>query len=60
MHWFTREWWRYLLAPRSWWGEPWLRVLWCRMRGHRSGVVWFNPGGLEPDMHCRGCGDDLG
>ena len=32
----------------------------CRLRGHPAGVWWFNPSGLEPDMHCRNCGDDLG
>jgi hypothetical protein len=33
---------------------------WCRLRGHPPGVRWYNPHGLEPDMHCQGCGDDLG
>lgn len=32
----------------------------CRWRGHPAGVWWFNVGGLEPDMHCKGCGEDLG
>jgi len=25
-----------------------------------SGVVWYDLRGLEPDMPCRNCGDDLG
>lgn len=55
MYWFTLEWWKYLLAkPRSW------TAFWCRMKGHPEGTVWFNPGALEPDMHCKNCGDDLG
>jgi len=36
-----------------------LRAIICRYRGH-PGVVWYNPNGSEPDMHCRNCGDDLG
>lgn len=31
----------------------------CRWRGHPAGVVW-NSHGLEPDMTCKGCGEDLG
>jgi len=36
------------------------RALICRWRGHPCGVVWYNAGGTEPDMHCKNCGDDLG
>jgi hypothetical protein len=36
------------------------RALVCRGKGHPDGVIWYNPGGLEPDMHCKNCGDDLG
>jgi hypothetical protein len=61
---FHLWWWQYIFGPirRSqricdrWW---WVRVPWCRAKGHER-VVWFNPGGLEPDMHCQNCGDDLG
>lgn len=53
--WFDPNWYRYLLKP--WKG---FRVLWCRMRGHPYGVVWYNPGGFEPDMTCKNCGEDLG
>lgn len=59
MKWFTFAWWKYLFEKKN----PdyhWYEVLWCRLRGHPTGVVWFNVGGLEPDMTCRGCGDDLG
>ena len=31
----------------------------CEMNGHGS-VVFYKPYGLEPDMHCRRCGEDLG
>ncbi len=60
---FSRAWWRYILAPVSIWNREglwWIRVPLCRWRGHPYGVVWFNPGALEPDMRCRNCGDDLG
>lgn len=58
-HWLTKSWWMYLLA-RPALGTNRLRAFWCRMRGHRPGVYWYNTSGLEPDMHCRGCGDNLG
>lgn len=50
----------YVLSPceESGWRE-WTRAVWCRLRGHPYGVFWYNPSGLEPDMHCRNCGDDL-
>lgn len=54
LSWFTPGWWSYLFErPVT------LRALWCRATGHRS-VVYYNPGGWEPDYHCTGCGDDLG
>ena len=59
MHWFTLDWWKYLLqTPKSDLG--WLGTILCRIRNHPAGVWWFNPNGLEPDMHCKNCGDDLG
>jgi hypothetical protein len=36
------------------------RNIFCRMRGHQAGVVWYDPTGSEPDMHCRNCDEDLG
>ena len=38
----------------------WIARCWCRVRNHPAGVVFYNCGGLEPDMTCRGCGEDLG
>jgi hypothetical protein len=37
----------------------WFRVLKCRIQGHKKGVIWYNVSGIEPDMTCRGCGDNL-
>jgi hypothetical protein len=57
--WFTRDWWEYLLEKKS----PeysWYEVIKCRMFGHPAGVTWYCASGYEPDMTCRGCGDDLG
>jgi hypothetical protein len=62
MHWFTFVWWRYLFTGISHRGEKkrysWT-AFWCRLRGHPDGPVWFNCGGLEPDMSCHNCGDEL-
>ena len=57
MHWFTKDWWQYLLEPRRDWREPWWRVIWCRWRGHPAGEIFYNAGGTEPDHHCSNCGD---
>lgn len=35
-------------------------IIRCRWTGHRCGMVWHNPGSLEPDMHCIDCNEDLG
>ena len=52
--WIT-QWSKYLFA------EPFtLRALWCRLRKHPCGVEWYTMHGLEPDMTCKNCGDDLG
>lgn len=47
----------------SWWISRQLAYLFrcqCRARNHPYGVGWYNVGGLEPDMTCTGCGEDLG
>lgn len=31
----------------------------CRYKGHGK-VFWYNLGGMEPDMRCQDCGEDLG
>lgn len=55
MKWFTLMWWRYLLTDCKGWTN-----FWCRVRGHPYGVAWYNPGGMEPDMRCNNCDEDLG
>ena len=32
--------------------------VWCRLRGHPAGQVYYS-NGLEPDTRCRDCGDDI-
>lgn len=66
-YWLHSEWWAYVLAPIREAGceSEWRLVnrwnaLVCRWRGHPAGVWFYNPGGFEPDMHCKGCGDNLG
>ena len=60
--WVDPYWWRYLLAtPEADRGQ--LRDLFhafkCRLKNHPDGPVWYNPSGLEPDYHCKNCGDEL-
>jgi len=61
--WFYAAWWRYLLGKsNNRWPDrglgAYLRRVVCRARGHPAGIVFFNPGGLEPNMSCRNCGED--
>ena len=58
MHWLTLDWWCYLFSLRF--GRHGWTRFWCRLRDHPGGVRYYNPGGLEPDMHCLNCGEDLG
>ena len=39
---------------------PGFKVILCRVKEHPNGVMWYNTGGLEPNMRCRDCGEDLG
>lgn len=60
--WLTVGWWKYIFQPVGA-DEGFkfrLRVYLCRWRGHPYGVIFYNPSGLESDMTCRNCGDDLG
>lgn len=63
--WFTVSWWGHIFAPIkvSRYHDEWfprIRTVWCRIRGHPAGIVFYNPGGLEPDYRCKNCGEDLG
>jgi hypothetical protein len=60
--WFLLSWYKYLFEKRNdWYGRAsWITTIVCRMKNHPCGVVYYNPNGLEPDMHCKNCGDDLG
>jgi hypothetical protein len=62
MKWLTYLWWNYLITGRCYPKDKpvigW-RQFWCRLRGHPCGPIWYNPGGLEPDMSCKNCGDQL-
>lgn len=37
MYWFTKTWWKYLLAPRNP-DYKWTEVILCRIKGHPAGV----------------------
>lgn len=38
----------------------WIARFWCRWRGHPCGMIWQNTGSLEPNTHCKDCGEDIG
>jgi hypothetical protein len=61
--WLTKSWYEYLFAPKDRYcysDVPYIEVLWCRLRGHPAGEIYYNPGGYEPNHHCRTCGDEIG
>jgi hypothetical protein len=64
--WLNGRWWQWIQNHDwrwSWWVSSKLAYLFrcqCRARSHPYGVVFYNAGGLEPDMTCNGCGEDLG
>lgn len=55
-----RDYLKYLFSPKNSNYVSWFEVIRCRMNGHKCGVWWVNANGLEPDMTCKNCGDDLG
>ncbi len=63
MKWFTLPWYQYLFDfSYEWCGytnfSDKVRILICRIKGHPNGPVWYCHG-LEPDMHCKDCGEEL-
>jgi len=56
---FDKYWWRYIFSSRSTKDVSWFIVVWCRLRNHPKGFVWYRSYGDEPDYHCKICGDEL-
>ena len=57
-YWFREHGWRY-----HWWSlfeETRSHRIYCRLRGHPNGQVFYNPNGYEPDTSCRDCGEEIG
>jgi hypothetical protein len=59
MKWFNLDWWKYILEAHTK-QITFFRTILCRINNHPDGVIYYNATGLEPDMHCKNCGDDLG
>jgi hypothetical protein len=55
--WFYKSWYQYLFAkfdnPHF---CPWYMHLWCRIKGHPRGPIYYSSG-MEPDDRCKDCGD---
>ena len=65
--WAFVGWWTYLLGGLGDlpWFSPWFMEtkagrVWCRLRRHPNGEVYWNPGGDEPNHDCVDCGEDIG
>ena len=40
--------------------EDWWNRIICRIKHHPCGMIYYNPGGDEPDYRCKNCGDIIG
>ena len=61
MKWLSMWWYRYLFSkPSNYYNVSRWYAIKCRLKNHPNGWVWYNPGRLEPDCHCKDCGDELG
>lgn len=51
---------KYLFSDLGWCDNIFhkMKVVYCRARKHPSGPIWYSSG-LEPDMSCKNCGDEL-
>jgi hypothetical protein len=59
--WLTIDWYKYLFEKPSYEAKMycgWIGRIICRIKGHK--LTWFIVHGLDPDMTCKNCGDDLG
>jgi hypothetical protein len=59
-NWFCIDFYQYLFAKADdpGWTSKWDRFL-CRLQHHPDGMIFYNPGGEEPDYRCKRCGDEL-
>lgn len=54
MKWFTLSWYQYLLTSTS------LRNLWCRIKGHPNGPVFYTDClHFEPNACCKDCDEEI-
>lgn len=62
--WFSLWWYEYLFSFDQFSGmygaslTEKLVCIWCRLKGHPSGPVWYSSG-FDPNMQCKDCGEDL-
>lgn len=61
LKWINPQWYSYLFSDLKWADGRFhkLQIIWCRIKGHPNGPVWYNYSGLEPDTSCKDCGDEL-
>ena len=60
--------WRYWLRNGESLRLRWIRLteetrlerIWCRLKGHPNGMVFYNVNGYEPDTSCVDCGEEIG
>lgn len=59
---FGRIWYvfRPLEKDQRWAEISYIKAVICRIKNHPNGEIYYNPGGNEPDGHCKDCYELIG
>lgn len=61
--WFNIWWWKYIFEKRTDYQKGYeisfTKIIFCRIKNHPHGQIFYNSGGYEPDNHCVDCGDEI-
>ena len=60
--WIDIGWYKYMFGPRTTrkgWGISWIGTVYCRMRNHPAGPIYYCSNCSEPDNRCKNCGEEI-
>ena len=61
LQWLCIDSWKYYFGGfKDLYFKQYIKRIICRFKGHPNGVIYYNPGGFEPNWCCKDCGEDLG
>jgi hypothetical protein len=58
--WLRYSFWKYIFEKPKEHQTSRKTIIWCRLRGHPDGEIFYNPGGMEPDHRCKNCLELIG